>query len=146
MPQVAAETAEACTVFESGEDQLVKHDGAETGQRNGQRVVRNSATPSSVSANRMKSTGIPNTRTGSITLTSMALDGCGFYSALFQCLQPAGDFADCDVGLLQQLAHGEEAVELAGEMPVGHGHAGFLEPRAYSAPSSRKGSAPAVSI
>ncbi|MFN5713344.1 MAG: alpha/beta hydrolase, partial [Bradyrhizobium sp.] len=26
--------------------------------------------------------------------------------------------------LIEQLAHGEEAVELAGEMPVGHRHAG----------------------
>ena len=45
MPQVAAETAEACAVFESGEDQLVKHDGAETGQRNGQRVVMEQRDP-----------------------------------------------------------------------------------------------------
>ena len=49
--------------------------------------------------------------------------------ALFQRLQPAGDLGDGDVGLLQQLAHGEEAVELAGKVPVGHGHAGFLQPR-----------------
>ena len=39
MPQVVAETAEAGAVFESGEDQLVKHDGAETGQGNGQCVM-----------------------------------------------------------------------------------------------------------
>src|ERR1700754_3870121 len=48
---------------------------------------------------------------------------------LFQRLEPAGDFGQRDVGLRQQLAHGEEAVELAGKMPVGHGHAGLLQPR-----------------
>src|SRR5882724_5795952 len=48
---------------------------------------------------------------------------------LFQRLEPAGDFAQRDVGLWQQLAHGEEAVELAGKMPVGHAHAGLLQPR-----------------
>src|SRR4030081_2324981 len=48
---------------------------------------------------------------------------------LFQRLEPAGDFAQGDVGLRQQLAHGEEAVELAGKMPIGYGHAGLLQPR-----------------
>src|SRR6266576_6678669 len=41
-----------------------------------------------------------------------------------QRLQPGADLAGCDIGLLQQLAHGEEAMKLAGEMTVGHGHAG----------------------
>src|SRR3977135_1910190 len=50
-------------------------------------------------------------------------------SKLVQRLQPAGDIARCDVGLWQQLAHGEEAVELAGKVLAGHGHAGRLQPR-----------------
>src|SRR3984957_17803917 len=46
---------------------------------------------------------------------------------ILQRLQPDADFTGRDIGLLQQFTHGEEAVELAGEMPVGHGHAGFLQ-------------------
>src|SRR5580704_5562991 len=44
---------------------------------------------------------------------------------LIQGSQPCADLAGGDIGLRQQPAHGEEAVELAGKMPVGHGHAGF---------------------
>ena len=47
--------------------------------------------------------------------------------ALIQCLQPGADFAGRDIGLLQQLAHGEEAVELARECPVGHCNAGLSQ-------------------
>src|SRR5262249_32254512 len=43
-------------------------------------------------------------------------------------LQPGADFAGGDVGLVEQFAHGEEAVELAGEVAIGHGHAGLLQP------------------
>jgi hypothetical protein len=46
-----------------------------------------------------------------------------------QRLQPGRDLARCDIGLLQQFAHGEEAVELAGKYPRRDGHAGVLEPR-----------------
>ena len=38
--------------------------------------------------------------------------------ALIQRLQPDADFAGRDIGLLQQLAHGEEAVELRGPKPA----------------------------
>src|ERR1700694_1416340 len=48
-----------------------------------------------------------------------------FGCAEIQRLQPVPDFAGRDIGLLQQLAHGEEAVELAGKAPIRHGHAGF---------------------
>src|ERR1700677_480309 len=46
---------------------------------------------------------------------------------LLQRPQPCADVAGGDIGPRQQLAHGEEAVELAGKMLVGHGHAGLLE-------------------
>src|SRR5258708_39085626 len=49
--------------------------------------------------------------------------------ALVQRLQPACNVGCRDVGLRQQLAHGEEAVELAGKVPVGYGHSGGLQPR-----------------
>src|ERR1700689_3693742 len=45
-----------------------------------------------------------------------------------QRLQPLRDLAGSDIGLLQQFAHGEEAVELPGKMPVGDGNAGLLQP------------------
>src|SRR5256885_16667735 len=38
---------------------------------------------------------------------------------LVQRLQPGADFARRDISLIEQLAHGEEAVELAGEEAVG---------------------------
>src|ERR1700675_854641 len=44
-----------------------------------------------------------------------------------QRFQPGADFAGRDIGLIEQLAHGEEAVELARKMAGGHGHAGFFE-------------------
>ena len=59
---------------------------------------------------------------------AVSLDRDEVSSALVQRLQPGADFAGGDIGLRQQLAHGEEAVELAGKVPVGHGHAGFLQP------------------
>src|SRR6266403_2488765 len=46
---------------------------------------------------------------------------------LIKRLQPLADFAGRDIGLLQQLAHGEEAVELAGKGPVRYDNAGFLQ-------------------
>src|ERR1700688_3407533 len=46
---------------------------------------------------------------------------------ILQGLQPDADFTGRDIGLLQQFTHGEEAVELAGKMPVGHGDAGCLQ-------------------
>src|ERR1700744_6390678 len=49
--------------------------------------------------------------------------------ASVQRLQPAGDFTHRHVGLLQQFAHGEKAVELAGKCPGGYGDAGVLQPR-----------------
>src|ERR1700721_2307825 len=48
-------------------------------------------------------------------------------NALIQRPQPRADLAGGDIGLRQQLAHGEEAVELAAKMPVGHGNAGCLQ-------------------
>src|SRR5215471_9193563 len=45
-----------------------------------------------------------------------------------QPLEPGGDLACGDIGLRQEFAHREEAVELAGEVAIGHGHAGFLQP------------------
>src|SRR5258706_9119541 len=89
----------------------------------------NSATPSSVSAKRMKSTGIPSKSTGSITVASMLgkLGSAGVALALVQRLQPVADFASRDIGLVQQFTHGEEAVELARKSPIRHRHAGFLE-------------------
>jgi hypothetical protein len=50
-----------------------------------------------------------------------------FGCAEIQRLQPVPDFAGRDIGLLQQSAHGEEAVELAGKAPIRHGHAGFFQ-------------------
>src|SRR5215475_5962985 len=46
-----------------------------------------------------------------------------------QPLQPGRDLAHRDIGLVEQLAHGEEAVELAREMPVSDAHAVLLQPR-----------------
>src|ERR1700761_9620361 len=48
---------------------------------------------------------------------------------LVQPLQPACDLSHRDIGLVEQPAHGKEAVELAGEVFVGDGHAGLLQPR-----------------
>src|SRR5207237_1198124 len=45
-----------------------------------------------------------------------------------QLLQPGADVARRDIGLVEQLAHGEEAVELAGMRPVRHRHAGLAQP------------------
>ena len=42
----------------------------------------------------------------------------GVLVALIQRLQPDADFAGRNIGLLQQLAHGEEAVELRGLKPA----------------------------
>ena len=36
-------------------------------------------------------------------------------NALVERLQPGADLACCDIGLVEELAHGEEAVELAGK-------------------------------
>jgi len=41
--------------------------------------------------------------------------------------QPATDFSDRDIGLLQHFSHREEAVELARKGPVGYRHAGVLQ-------------------
>src|SRR5215470_15086192 len=46
---------------------------------------------------------------------------------LVQRLQPGADFAGRDIGLVEQLAHGEEAMELAGKEAVGDANAGLLE-------------------
>src|SRR5690349_23328778 len=48
--------------------------------------------------------------------------------ASIQRLEPGCNVGHGDIGLLQELAHGEEAMELAGEMLVGDGNAGFLQP------------------
>src|SRR5215470_14572392 len=59
---------------------------------------------------------------------AIALEDASIESST-QRLQPGCNFADCDIRLAQQLAHGEEAMELAGEMAVGDGDARFLQPR-----------------
>src|SRR6516164_11531890 len=46
-----------------------------------------------------------------------------------QSFQPGRDLAHGDVGLVQELAHREEAVELAGQMQLDHSNARFLQPR-----------------
>src|SRR6266581_3659071 len=112
----------------------------------------NSATPSSVNANRIKSTGMP--KTSIVGVNPLALKSSSLHmvttiegrtlariveSAIMptmrhdailsvQRLQPAGDVARREIGLRQQLAHGEEAVELAGKVLVADGHAGVLQP------------------
>src|SRR6201994_1013437 len=48
---------------------------------------------------------------------------------LVQRLQLCRNFSDCDIGLDNQLAHGKKAVELAGKVAIGDGHAGLLQPR-----------------
>src|SRR4051794_1643865 len=64
--------------------------------------------------------------------TSMEADASKFTSSmrernetLVQRLQPDRDVGCRDIGLRQQLAHSEEAVELAGKMLVGDGDAGL---------------------
>src|SRR5260370_12594817 len=52
----------------------------------------------------------------------------GRWLALIQCLQPGADFAGRAVGLHQQSADGEETVELARKMSIGHGNAGLSQP------------------
>src|SRR5271165_7135867 len=42
-------------------------------------------------------------------------------------LQPSPDLADRDVGLLEKLAHGEESVELAGEVAICHSNSRVLQ-------------------
>ena len=61
-----------------------------------------------------------------------------------QRLQPIADLLDRDVGLRQQLAHGEEAVELAGEGAMGGGHAGGFQPLRIFLAFVAQRSAPAV--
>ena len=56
-----------------------------------------------------------------------------------QRLQPCRNFSDRDIGLVEQLAHGEEAMELAGEVAIGDGHAGLLQPRGIFDRLRRKG-------
>src|SRR5581483_758814 len=60
---------------------------------------------------------------------AMAIELDGSICRLIQSLQPCRNFSDRDIGLVEQLAHGEEAVELAGEMPVGDRHASLLQLR-----------------
>src|SRR5688500_18250366 len=74
----------------------------------------------------MKSTGIPNSRIGSITTASISVAAL---VALVLRPQPRADLAGGDISLLQQFAHGEEAVELAGKVPVGDRYAGFFQSR-----------------
>src|SRR5258708_38039222 len=52
----------------------------------------------------------------------------GRWLALIQCLQPGADFAGRSIGLDQQVAHGEETVELARKMSIGRGNAGLSQP------------------
>src|ERR1700761_7092224 len=58
---------------------------------------------------------------------AMAMELDASIEASIQPLQPRRDFSDGDIGLVEQLAHGEEAMELAGEVPIGDGHAGLLQ-------------------
>src|SRR5262249_44117555 len=46
-----------------------------------------------------------------------------------EALQPGRDLAHRDIGLVEQLAHREEAVELASEMSVGDAYAILFQPR-----------------
>src|SRR5260370_30353719 len=62
---------------------------------------------------------------GITSFEPQAIDEIG--DPLIKRLQPVADFAGRDIGLLQQFAHGKEAVELAGKAPVRHRHAGFLQ-------------------
>src|SRR4051812_43055371 len=54
------------------------------------------------------------------------MEAIGFASSA-QPLQPRADLAHGNIGLLQQLAHGEEAVELSGVVPGGDADAGLLQ-------------------
>src|SRR5262249_19601909 len=47
---------------------------------------------------------------------------------LAQRFQPDADLAGGDIGLVEQLANGEEAMDLAGEEAIGDGNAGRLQP------------------
>src|SRR5262249_2541046 len=58
---------------------------------------------------------------------SIAVEVSTNRSGSVQGLQPGADFACRDIGLVEQLAHGEEAVELAGEEAIGDGNAGRLQ-------------------
>src|ERR1700760_4748779 len=46
---------------------------------------------------------------------AMAMELDASICRLIQSLQPCRDLGDGDIGLVEQVAHGEEAVELAGE-------------------------------
>ena len=128
MRHVVAEAAEAGAVFEAGEDELVDDDDGKARQRDLKRLVMEQRDTQQRQRKQDEVDGYSEHKDwfDHHVLEWRWMDAKAADCALFQRLQPAGDFADGDVGLLQQLAHGEEAVELAGKMPVRHGHAGFL--------------------
>src|SRR6185312_13634373 len=60
---------------------------------------------------------------------AMVIEAVGSIGRSIQRLQPCRNFGDRDIGLVEQFAHGEEAVELAGEMAIDDGYAGLFQPR-----------------
>ena len=152
MRHVVAEAAEAGAVFEAGEDELVDDDDGKARSARPEASCGGTARhPSSVSANRMKSTGIPNTRMGSITtprmagrireVTEMAAGNVRYFSAFSQpAISVTATLACCS-----SLPMVKKPWNWPGKCRYVTGTPASFNRAAYSAPSSRKGSAPAVS-
>src|SRR5579871_1378920 len=95
-------------------------------------AIRNTATSGTAIFCATKAASVPTARISPqarrvCCATAMELDAS--ITRSIQRLQPCRDLGDGDIGLVEQLAHREEAVELAGEVPVGDRHAGLLQLR-----------------
>src|ERR1700758_1198778 len=62
-----------------------------------------------------------------VSTASMNPGSAGACGSSTKFLQPGTYLADSDIGLLKKLAHGEETMELAGEVAICHGDAGVLQ-------------------
>src|SRR6185312_2683797 len=94
-------------------------------------TIRNTATSGILIFCATKAASVPTARISpqeSRVCWAIAAEDASIENSI-QPLQPGRDFRHRDIGLIEQLAHGEEAVELAGEMPVGNAHAILLQPR-----------------
>src|SRR5689334_25303533 len=94
-------------------------------------AIRKAATSGIRSLPATKAESVPIARIraqASSVCCAMAIEAGASMSRSIQSLQPGRYLAHGDIGLVEQLAHGEEAVELAGEVAIGNGHAGFFQP------------------
>src|SRR4051794_30353792 len=114
MRHVVAEAGQARTVLESGEGQFVDDDRGKAGQRDLKRLVMEQRDPEQRQREQDEVDGYSkhkdrfNHNGLEYTLETFTNSGkSDTQSALFQRLEPIGDFADGNVGLRQQLAHGE---------------------------------------